>query len=341
MARRQLLYRRINSRLWLRRGPNTLAENGKNGHELSLDAEEIMTNLADLEIFTRVVADGSMSEAARALGLKPAIISKRIKRLEERLGARLFQRTTRQLSLTETGEGFHARVTAVLAGLEDAEAFAAGRSSAVTGRLRISAPTSFGRMHIAPHLKRVFDLYPDLQVQLILTDEFQDLVAENFDLAIRIGELPSSSLVARKLAPVRRLLCATPDYIARHGAPTDIADLDQHVCIPAHNNAHWQLIGPDGPVSLKPEGPLSSNSSEVVREAVLAGLGIALRSTWDVGPELRTGQLVQVLPQWRGSADVGLYAVFPSRQFLPAKIRAFIDFLAGVYGHEPYWDQAL
>jgi DNA-binding transcriptional LysR family regulator len=299
-----------------------------------------MTNLGDLEIFTRVVASGSMSEAARELGLQTPVISKRIKRLEERLGARLFHRTTRQISLTEAGEGFHERVLAALAGLEEAEAFLAGRSSAVTGRLRVSAPTSFGRMHIAPYLTRFFSLYPDVELQLTLTDAFQDLVAEGFDLAIRIGELPSSSLVARKLAPVRRILCATPDYIARHGQPSAIEDLEKQICIPAHNNAYWHLVGPGGAVALRPIGPLSTNSSEVVREAVLSGLGIAFRSTWDVGPDLRAGSLVQVLPEWEGSSDVGLYAVYPSRQHLPAKVRAFIDFLADLYGPQPYWDRS-
>jgi DNA-binding transcriptional LysR family regulator len=298
-----------------------------------------MTHLADLEIFARVVASGSMSSAGRELGLQPAIISKRIKRLEERLGTRLFQRTTRQLSLTEAGEGFHERVVAALAGLEEAEAFVSGRSDEVRGRLRISAPTSFGRMHIAPHLKLFFDRHPDLKLQLILTDEFQDIVAEGFDLAIRIAELDDSSLVARKLAPVKRILCATADYVDRRGMPRSIEELQDHICLPAHNNAHWHLTGPSGPVTLKPEGPLATNSSEVIRETVLAGLGIALRSTWDIGPEIRDGRLVRVLPDWEGSANVGLYAVYPSRQFLPAKVRAFIDFLGELYGAEPYWDR--
>jgi DNA-binding transcriptional LysR family regulator len=298
-----------------------------------------MTNLADLEIFARVVASGSMSSAGRELGLQPAIISKRIKRLEERLGTRLFQRTTRQMSLTEAGQGFHTRILAALAGLDDAEAFVSGRSGEVRGRLKISAPTSFGRMHIAPHLKAFFDLYPDVQIQLTLTDAFQDIVAEGIDLAIRIAELTDSSLVAKKLAGVSRVLCAAPTYIAAHGMPETIAELERHVCIAAHNHADWHLIGPDGAVSLRPEGPLTTNSSEVVRETVLAGLGIALRSTWDIGPELKAGTLVRVLPDWHGSAHVGLYAVYPSRQFLPAKVRVFIDFLADLYGPEPYWDR--
>jgi DNA-binding transcriptional LysR family regulator len=172
-----------------------------------------------------------------------------------------------------------------------------------------------------------------------LSDEFHDIIADGFDLAIRIAELSDSSLVARRLAPVRRILCASAGYVATHGAPQTLEDLVEHTCLPAHNNAYWHLMGPNGPISLRPEGPLSTNSSEVIREAVLSGLGIALRSTWDIGPELKSGKLVQVLPDYEGSSAVGLYAVYPARQFLPAKIRAFIDFLVELYGSEPYWDR--
>lgn len=298
-----------------------------------------MTNLGDLEVFARVIATGSMSLAARSLGLSPAVISKRIKRLEDQLGTRLLQRTTRQISLTEAGQGFHERVLAVLAGLEEAEAFAAGRSSEVRGTLKISAPTSFGRMHIAPHLKRFMNTHPDLAIHLVLSDEFTDIVAGGFDLAIRIAELTDSSLVARRLAPVRRILCAAPDYIAEHGTPETIEDLRHHRCLPAHNHDAWRLEGPEGVLSIRPEGMLITNSSEVIREAVIAGLGIALRSTWDIGPELKAGRLVQVLPAYEGSHNVTLSAVYPSRQFLPAKVRLFIDYLAELYGPTPYWER--
>lgn len=297
-----------------------------------------MTRLEDMEVFARVAATGSMSLAARELGYSPAVISKRIKRLEERLGVRLFQRTTRQLSLTEAGQGFHARVDAILAGVEEAEAFIAGRAAAATGTLKVSAPTSFGRMHIAPHLKNFMEANPDVTVNLVLTDTFTDIVAEGFDLAIRIGELVDSSLVARRLAPVRRLLCAAPSYIEKHGLPTSIDDLDHHICLPPHNNDTWRLEGPNGPVNYRPHGTLITNSSEVIREAVIAGLGIALRSTWDIGPELRGGKLVAVLPALEGSKNVTLSAVYPSREFLPAKVRLFIDYLAGLYGPAPYWE---
>lgn len=297
-----------------------------------------MTNLGDLEVFVRVIAAGSMSTAARALGLSPAVVSKRIKRLEDRLGTRLLQRTTRQLSLTEAGQGFYDRVVAVLSGLEEAESYASGRSSDVTGTLKISAPTSFGRLHIAPHLKGFMSAHPDLTLHLVLSDEFTDIVGGGFDLAIRIAELTDSTLVARRLAPVRRILCASPDYIAAHGMPESLDDLKRHVCLPAHNYDAWRLEGPQGSLVLKPEGALITNSSEVIREAVIAGLGIALRSTWDIGPELKSGRLVQVLPGYEGSRNVALSAVYPSRQFLPAKVRLFIDYLSGLYGPVPYWE---
>lgn len=297
-----------------------------------------MTRLEDLAIFVRVAASLSMTAAARELNLSPAVVSKRIKHLEERLGTRLFQRTTRQLSLTEAGQGFFVRIEAILGGVEDAEAFIAGRTETARGVLKISAPTSFGRMHVAPHLKPFMEAHPEITINLTLSDEFVDLVAGGYDLAIRIGELTDSSLVARRLAQVRRLLCASPAYLAAHGTPQSLDDLAEHVCLPPHNNDTWRLDGPAGPISYRPQGPLITNSSEVIREAVIAGLGIALRSTWDVGPELKAGLLVPVLPFLEAPKNVALSAVYPSREFLPAKVRLFIDYLAGLYGPVPYWE---
>lgn len=297
-----------------------------------------MTNLGDLEIFVRVASCNSMSMAGRALGLSPAVVSKRIKRLEDRLGTRLLQRTTRQIALTEAGQGFFARVQSILSGIEEAEAFVSGRSAKVQGTLKVSAPTSFGRMHVAPHLLAFMDAHPELTVQLELSDGFTDLVGGGYDLAIRIADLSDSTLVARRLAPVRRILCASTDYIARHGMPKTLEELRLHACLPAHNNESWRLIGPDGPVTLKPQGRLITNSSEVIREAVIGGIGIALRSTWDIGEELKSGKLLQVLPDYESTRGVSLSAVYPSREFLPAKVRLFIDYLAQIYGPHPYWD---
>lgn len=298
-----------------------------------------MTPTAELEIFARVVSAGSLSAAGREMGLSPAVVSKRLRKLEDRLGTRLLQRTTRQIALTEAGQGFYERIVAVLAAVEEAEAFVSRRSAQARGTLKISAPTSFGRMHVAPHLTAFMEAHPDLSINLVLSDEFVDIVADGFDLAIRIAELPDSSLVARRLAPVERLLVAAPAYLDKHGMPKSVDDLDNHLCLPPHNGDMWRLEGPDGEtVSLRPAGPLSTNSSEVLREAVIAGTGIAMRSTWDIGAELARGELVHVLPQWRASRHIGLHAVYPSRRFLPVKVRLFIDYLADLYGPEPYWD---
>ena len=183
------------------------------------------------------------------------------------------------------------------------------------------------------------DQHPSLSINLTLSDDFIDIVAGGYDLAIRIADLSDSSLVARRLAPVRRVLCASRSYVDEHGLPQTIEDLKNHRCLPAHNNDLWRLEGPEGAFSLRPEGLLVTNSSEVIREAVISGLGIALRSTWDIGAELKSGALVQVLPAYEGSRNVALSAVYSSRRFLPAKVRLFIDYLAGLYGPLPYWDK--
>lgn len=299
-----------------------------------------MDHFGDLDVFARVVTARSMSAAARELNLSPAVISKRIRRLEERLGVRLLQRTTRQLSLTEAGTGFYERVISILASVEDAEAWVSSGAAGARGTLRVSAPTSFGRLHIAPHLKQFLDRNAMVTVELILTDAFADIVGEGFDLAVRIADLQDSSLVAKRLAPNHRVLCAAPAYLSDHGVPATVSDLARHVLL-AHNTDQWRLEGPQGPVQVKVAGPLRTNSSEVVREALLAGVGIALRSTWDVGPELKSGRLVRVLPDHSGGRRVAIHAVYPSRRHMEQKVRSFVDFLAELYGATPYWDEGL
>jgi DNA-binding transcriptional LysR family regulator len=300
-----------------------------------------MADLSDLEIFARVVSAGSLSAAGRELDLSPAVVSKRLRRLEDKLGTRLLQRTTRQIALTEAGQGFFERIVPILAGLDEAEAFVTRRSTMARGTLKITAPTSFGRLHIAPYLRQFMADNPDLNVNLMLTDKVVDIVGDGFDLAIRIGELADSSLVAKRLAPVTRVLVAAPTYFRDRVAPKTLDDLANHVCIPPHNGESWKLEGPDGPVLHRPQGPLSTNSSEVVREAVLGGVGIALRSTWDIGPELASGALQRVLPDYEGSRNVAIHALYPSKQFLPAKVRLFIDYLVALYSPTPPWDQRI
>lgn len=299
-----------------------------------------MTPLADLEIFARVVTANSMTKAAKELSISPAVISKRIKRLEERLGARLLQRTTRQLTLTEEGQGFYERVVAILSSIDEAEGFVAGRSDAARGTLRVSAPTSFGRLHIAPHVKAFLSANPSLTIHLELSDSYVDIVGENYDVAIRIGELDNSSLVAKKLAPNNRFLVAAPAYIEKYGMPQTIADLVKHTLI-AHGTDHWRLEGDEGQVSVKLHSQLKTNSSEVVREVCISGLGIALRSTWDIGEDVKSGRLLRVLPQFHASKRVAIYAVYPTRRFLPLKVRLFIDWLSALYGETPSWDKGI
>lgn len=300
-----------------------------------------VTAISDLDIFARVARTGNMSAAGREMGLSPAVISKRISLLEERLGARLFQRTTRQLTLTETGEGYFKRVVDILSLVEEAEDFVSRRNTKPRGLLKVTAPTSFTRLHIAPYLSELGNRFPDIELDFHLTDHFVDIIREGFDVAIRIGELQDSSLVARKLAPDNRVICAAPAYLERHGVPKSLDELDGHTCLSAGAQDVWRLDGPEGQQHVRVKGNIRSNSAELVREALLSGLGLGLRGTWEIGKELASGALQVVLPQYRGSSSGAIWAVYPSREFMPAKVNAFIEFLAELYGVEPYWDKGI
>ena len=299
-----------------------------------------MTSIADLEIFARVVTAGSMSAAGRELDLSPAVVSKRISHLETRLGTRLFHRTTRQLQLTETGRGFYERVVQILATVQEAEAFVSSGHERAGGSLKITAPTGFSRMHIAPYLGKFQKQYPDLGIEIIATDSILDIVREGIDVAIRVSELDNSSMVAKKLAPCRRLFCATPEYLKEHGTPTTLADLSKHNIL-TENNTAWRLQGPEGITSLRLSGEIKTNSGDVVHQALLAGCGISLRSTWQVRDDLLSKKLVQILPQYSEAPGVAVYAIYPDKQYIPARLRVFIDFLADIYGPTPYWDEGL
>lgn len=283
-----------------------------------------------------------MSAAGREMGLSPAVVSKRISLLEEKLGARLFQRTTRHLTLTETGEGYYRRVIDILSLLDEAHDFVSRRNVQPRGLLKVTAPTTFSRFHVAPYVSAFQERYPEIELDFQLSDHFVDLVREGFDAAIRIGELQDSSLVARKLAADHRVICAAPSYLAKHGVPETLEELETHNLLAASSQDNWRLEGPNG-VShqLRARGNVRSNSADFIREAVVSGLGIGLRSTWDIGPELRNGSLQVVMPEWRGSSHMAIFAVYPSRDYMPAKVNALIDFLGETYGSEPYWDRAL
>lgn len=300
-----------------------------------------MTTISDLEIFARVARTGNMSAAGREMGLSPAVVSKRISQLEERLGARLLQRTTRHLTLTETGEGYFKRVVDILSLCEEAEDFVSRRNTRPRGQLKLAVPTVFSRLHIAPYLGLFLTRYPEIELDVHVSDEYADIIRDGFDLAIRIGELQDSTLVARKLAPDKRVICAAPAYLAARGMPASITDLEHHNCLTAGAQDVWRLEGPDGPVQVRAAGNVRSDSGDFVYQALRAGLGIGLCSTWCLGHALRSGELKVVLPQYRGSASVGIYAVYPSRDYLPTKVNVMIEFLADLYGPEPYWDKGL
>ncbi|WP_312218185.1 LysR family transcriptional regulator [Brevundimonas sp.] len=295
--------------------------------------------LAEYEIFVRALEEGSLSAAARRLDLSPAVASRRLARLEDRLGVRLIERTSRRLAPTEAGRLVYDRAAQLLEGVEDLEAVVSRRTTQARGLLRVSAPTSFGRRRLAPLLQPFLAAQPRLTLELNLTDAFVDLMAEDVDVAVRIGGYEAADPLMHRLAPNRRVLCASPAYLAEHGAPESLDDLRRHAQLAAENQSTWRLEGPEGAVVFRARSQVRTNSSEVARELALAGVGVALRSTWDVGDELRDGRLKVVLPQYAGSSDVAIFALTAGRARAETRVRAFIDFLSGLYGDVPEWDR--
>ena len=298
-------------------------------------------SIQEMAVFARVVGAGSLSAAARELGLSPALVSRRLAALESRLGVRLINRTTRSLHLTDDGATYYEACARVLADIEEADATVSAGRVEPRGTLRVALPASFGLQHIAPLIPRFAERYPQVQLALSLSDRTVNLIEEGFDLAVRIAHLEDSSLTARKLAPNRRVVCASPAYLARHGTPRTPDELARHNCLTTTDFAmNWDYKGPDGkPGSVRVTGRYACDSWEVLREWARAGLGVALKSTWDVHRLLAEGSLVEVCPGYTFHSDVAIYAVYPSRRFLPAKTRVFIEFLAESFGPDPYWDQ--
>ena len=278
-------------------------------------------------VFARIVEAGSLSAAGRAMAISPAMISKRLARLEERLGVRLLHRTTRKLALTDAGARFHADLLAILGALREAEGRLTGARDEPAGVLRLSAPTSFGRLHVTPRLHGFLALHPRVELEIDLSDGYADLFAGRFDLAIRIAAEIPASLAAHRLGSSRRILCASPGYLAAHGAPADIADLSRHRLLAATGQLPWRLV--NGRLRHSVDGPshVRTNSSEVVRELAISGVGIALRSLWDVGPMLAEELLVPVLPGWEGHRDLAVHAVHPRAPSTPPAVAALVEYL--------------
>ncbi len=284
----------------------------------------------DYDLFIQIVEAGSLSGAARTRGQSVASLSKRLVRLEQRLGVRLVHRTTRRLSLTAAGKDLHDTLIPLRASLAAAEDRIAGRLALVSGPLRITAPTSFGRMHVAPCLPAFLACFPEVDLRIDLSDEFVDMRGGSHDIAIRIGSRIDPGLVGHRLGTSRRVLCAAPAYLAQFGEPATLAELSQHRLLATDAQLPWQLDGPEGTVLQQGSSHIHTNSSEIVRELALGGSGIALRSLWDVSEALESGALIPVLPAYQGSQDVGIYAVHAAAPRLSARVSALIDHLVAI-----------
>ncbi|MCZ7563202.1 MAG: LysR substrate-binding domain-containing protein [Burkholderiales bacterium] len=304
-----------------------------------------MDSLTSIRVYCAVVESASFAAAARRLKLSRAVVTKHVSSLEDRLHVRLLERTTRKLSVTEAGGRYYDRAVQILAELEDAEREAQQATAVPRGTLRLSAPHHFGTAHIAPFLAEFRRRHPEVELDVSLSDRFIDLIEEGFDLAIRISDtLAESSLVARRLAPCRFVVCGSPEYFKRHGEPRVPDDLARHACLGytlsprervwnfacAQNQRHVVNVS----------GPLRSNSGDVLRVSAASGIGVMLLPTFFAGSDLESGRLKAVLTDYRVQ-EYGIYAVYLSRKHLSAKVKAFIDFLAEKYGPEPYWDEWL
>ena len=285
--------------------------------------------LDDLRLLCVVARHRSFAETARELGVSKAVVSKRIALLEAAVQERLFHRTTRSVSLTAQGEIVYQWAQRILEDVDLMGEAISREKAAPSGLLRICSSTGFGRSRLAPALSALAVRYPQLEIQVELFDRLVDLVEEGFQLDIRIGRVHESNVIARRIARNRRVLCASPAYLARFGTPGALDDLKAHRCIPIRERdqdfGRWELAGPEGLTAIKVSGPLSANNGEIVRQWAIDGHGIILRSTWDVSREIASGLLVPVLPAYYQQADV--WAVYPSRLSVSAKVKVCVEFL--------------
>ncbi len=310
-----------------------------------------MDKLKAIESFVSVAARGSLTAAATAEGVAPAIMGRRIDALEAHLAVKLLVRTTRRISLTHEGSAFLEDCQRLLTDFANAEASVTAGGVKASGHLRITAPAGFGRRHVAPLVPRFRALHDDLTMSLNLSDRVVDIAGEGFDCAVRVGDLPDSSLVAVRLAENRRLCVATPKYLESHGTPANPSDLAKFDCLTLSSDASqtrgWAFsvskasVAPDAGlqlevIHLKPGGPLDCSDGQVLHDWCLAGYGIAWRSTWEVEAEIASGALVEVLQDFAAPPN-GIYALFPQAKHLPLRVRLWIDFLKHHYGQPGFW----
>lgn len=294
-----------------------------------------MDKFLEMQTFCSVVDAGSFVKAAETLGLSKAAMSRYVGDLETRLGVRLLHRTTRRLSLTEEGEVFYVRSKELLTGVDEAEAEINSRSGSASGLLRINAPVTFGNLHLAPLWGKFRNQYPHISLDITLADRVVDLVDEGYDVAIRIAKLPSSTLVSKRLASTDMVLCASPQYLQAHGRPVLPSELAAHEVISySHLSTkdEWHFTGPQGSVSVKTKPCIHTNSGDTCRAAALSHQGIILQPRFLVGSDLKNGELVELMPEYR-SIELGIYAVYPTRKHLPPKVRVLVDFLTENFSH--------
>ena len=298
-----------------------------------------MSKIKELESFVMVAQRGSLTAAAQVEGVTPAIIGRRLDALEDRLGVRLLVRTTRKLTLTQEGEAFLEDCQRILTDLANAEAQLSLGSTRATGHLKVTAPAGFGRKHVAPLLLAFLHAHPEVSASLDLSDRTVDLVSEGIDCAVRLGGLVDSSLVAVRLGEMKRVVVGSPAYFQRKGVPRMLEDLEQHDCLSLPTQPGWDFQQYGKALLFKPSGRFICNDGAVLHEWALAGMGLAWRSLWEVGDDLRWGRLVSVLDDY-ATPPVGIHAVFPQRRHLPLRVRLFIDLLKANYGRPDYWDRA-
>ncbi len=288
-----------------------------------------MDRFTSMEVFARVAEVKGFSEAARRLGQSKSSVSKHVSALENHLGVRLLNRTTRRLSLTEAGVAYYDWCRRIAADMEAAEDSVTRLHADPRGNLKVNAPMSFGRLHLAPVIPEFLERYPHVTVEMSMDDRVVDLIEEGFDLAVRITRLADSSLIARRIASSRRVICASPDYLEKHGVPRTPADLAHHNCLIysySPQGDRWRFTGPDGEYTVRVSGNFWANSGDALQTAALGGVGVMSIPSFMIGEDLRAGRLVAVLEDY-GQPELPIHAVYPHQRHLTAKVRAFIDFM--------------
>lgn len=295
-------------------------------------------NIEHIKLFVRIAATNNISLAGKDLGLSPAVSSAHMNKLEKALGVRLIYRTTRSVSLTEDGNAFLPHAVNILENIETALASVGSGSISPKGKLRITASASFGRIHLLPVLSDFLKNYPELQIDMHLSDTIVDIVEGGFDIAIRDASLNDSTLIARKLSPVQRIICASPDYLTRNGVPQTPDDLIHHKCVNLMGLETWSFKTLAGPKNIKVTNVFRTDNGEAARDASAKGMGITMSSTWCCYEQVERGDLVPILKDYPLISDTAIWAVYPGSRMLAPKVRVLIDYLLNRFGDTPYWD---